>query len=110
MSEEKLPTREEVMASLTEMIEVKRLQAELQELNTKIASGRAEELRAIIYIDQLTNPKEKGTEYSGGGMQSHVVTQEDLDNNPEMVEAGIAVGEEIMIPKTPEPSKKLKKK
>lgn len=109
MSEEKLPTREEIIASLQEMIEVKKLQAELQELSSKIATARAEELRAIMFIEQLTNPKEKGSEYSGGGMQSHVVTQEDLDSNPEMKEAGIEVGEEILIPK-PEQSKKLKKK
>jgi hypothetical protein len=109
MSEEKLPTREELIASLKEMIEVKELQAQLQELNAKIAGSRAEELRAIVFIEQMTNPKEKGNEYKGGGMENHVVTQEDLDNNPEMAEAGIEVGMEILVPKSTEP-KKLKKK
>lgn len=33
---------------------------------------------------------------------AHVVTQEDLDNNPELVEKGIKVGDEIFIPVPPE--------
>jgi hypothetical protein len=35
----------------------------------------------------------------------HTVTQEDMDNNPEMVEAGIKVGDEILIPKNSAPTK-----
>jgi hypothetical protein len=30
--------------------------------------------------------------------QKHIVTQEDLDNNPDLVNAGVQVGEEIDIP------------
>ena len=88
------------------MIEVKKLQAELQEFNTKIAVSRAEELRALQFQAQMLNPQAKDE-----NVHAHTVTQEDLDNNPELVEAGVEVGEEILIPKAETPKeKKLKKK
>lgn len=111
--EQKAPTKEEVVQFLQEQLEVKRLQAELAELNAKIAVGRAEELKALMFIEQITNPKPKGNEYQGEeNTQVHTVTQEDLDNNPELAEAGVEVGEEILIPKQEEApkEKKLKKK
>lgn len=107
--EQKTPTKEEVIKFFQEQIEVKTLQAQLQELDSKIANFRAEELRALSFIAQMTNPKAKGNEHTGGDVQSHTVTQEDLDNNPELQEAGVEVGEEILIPATKE-ERKLKKK
>lgn len=100
---EQTPSKEEIMASLSEMIDVKKLQVELQELNTKMAVSRAEELRALQFQAQMVNPKPDNT-------QVHTVTQEDLDNNPELAEAGVEVGEEILIPKDAPKEKKLKKK
>lgn len=98
--EKSIPTKEEVMQFLKEQLDVKKLQAELAELNMKIAVGRAEELKALMFIEQMTNPKPKGDEYQGkANTQVHTVTQEDLDNNPELAEAGVEVGEEILIPK-----------
>ena len=88
------------------MIEVKKLQVELQELNTKMAVSRAEELRALQFQAQMINPQPAKDD-----VQPHTVTQEDLDNNPELVEAGVEVGEEILIPKQePAKEKKLKRK
>ncbi len=98
-----IPSREEMIKSLSEIIEVKKLQTELQELTTRLAVGKAEELRAIQYQAQVLNPPEIN-EY----VQSHIVTQDDLDNIPDLVKAGIEVGEEILVPKQSE--KKLKKK
>ena len=93
MSEQqKAPSKEEVIAFLSEQIEVKTVQLQLQELNTKLAVARAEELKALSFIGQVTNPQPTQT-------VSHVVTQEDIDNNPELKEAGIEVGQEIQIPK-----------
>ena len=109
--EQKTTTKEEVVLFLQEQLEVKKLQAELAELNMKIAVGRAEELKALMFIEQVTNPKPKGDEYQGTeNTQVHTVTQEDLDNNPELAEAGVEVGEEILIPKETPKEKKLKKK
>lgn len=56
--EQKAPSKEEVIAFFKEQIEVKRVQLELQELNTAMAVGRAEELKALAFIAQLTTPPE----------------------------------------------------
>lgn len=100
-----IPSREEIISSLSEMIEVKKLQTELQELNTRMAVARAEEIRAIQFQAQVLNPQA-----NNDNVQPHTVTQEDLDNNPDLVEAGVEVGEEILVPKKPAAEKKLKKK
>jgi hypothetical protein len=108
MSEEqKVPSKEEVMTFLIEQIEVKELQVKLQELNTKLAKARAEELQAISFVAQMTNPRTEENE-----MVPHTLTQEDLDENPELVEDGYAVGDSIVIPKPVEEKKSrtLKKK
>jgi hypothetical protein len=115
MSEEKsVPTKEEIMSFLKEQIEVKELQLKLQEINAGLAVARAEELKALAFIGQMTT--------QGGGQKSeqpqgtpHTITQEDLDANPELVEAGVQVGDDIIIPTAAEqaegvPAKKLKKK
>lgn len=99
MSEEqKVPSKEEVIAFLSEQIEVKKVQYELQELNTKLAVARAEELKALQFISQITNPQAQqpqGVPYN--------LTQEDLDNNPELVEAGLKVGDEVLRAEQPQP-------
>lgn len=44
--------------------------------------------------------QEKEAEAKGNPeMQDHVVTQEDLDGNPELVEQGVSVGDTIQLPK-----------
>lgn len=50
------PTKEEVIAFFQEQIEVKKVQLELQQINTELAVGRAEELKALAFIAQITNP------------------------------------------------------
>lgn len=100
MSEEKQPTREEVMAFLVESIEISELRAKLQSLNTSIAKDRAEELKALVFIAQLTNPNTEE-------MSKHVITEEDFKNNPEIAEAGFKVGDEVTIPE--QVKRKLKK-
>ena len=95
--EEKIPTKEEVINFLTEQIDVKKVQYELQELNTKLAVARAEELKALSFIGQITNPQNDTVK--------HVVTQQDIDNNPEMSEAGIKAGDEILVAKEDAPNK-----
>jgi len=103
MSEEqKVPSKEEIVAFLKEQIEVKELQAQLQELNTRLAKGIAEELQALNFIGNMTNPNQdvpRGT--------PHKITEEDLVNHPELVEAGLKVGDEVM--KSEEPVAEEKK-
>lgn len=91
MSEQQVPTKEEILAMIAEQIEIKKAQVELQELNAKLATYRADEIKALAFIAQMTNPQQPPT-------QPHTVTQEDLDANPELVEAGVQVGDEVLIP------------
>ena len=103
--EQKVPTKEELVAFFNEQIEVKKVQLELQQLNTGLATSRAEELKALAFIGQITqqpNGKPEGT--------PHTITQEDMDNNPELAEEGIKVGDEVIIPSMPQAEKRSLKK
>jgi len=104
--EQKVPTKEEIIAFIKEQIEVKTVQLELQELNTGLASARAEELKALAFIAQMT-------QQNGGAKPEgtpHTITQEDMDNNPELIEEGIKVGDEVIIPSMPPTEKRSLKK
>ena len=58
--EQKAPSKEEVIEFFQEQIEVKKVQLELQELNAALAGARAEELKALSFIAQITQqPKEE---------------------------------------------------
>lgn len=103
LTEEQAPSKEKVIAFFTEQIEVKKMQYELQELNTKLAVARAEELKALAFISQMTNPQGKNENPYEGGVP-HTITQEDMDANPELAEQGIKVGDEVLIPAEPEVS------
>lgn len=94
MSEEqKVPTKEEIMTFLKEQIEVKELQAQLQDLNTRLAKARAEELQAISFVAQLTNPQQQDEG------EPYTLTEQDLSSNPELAEQGLKVGDEVFVPK-----------
>lgn len=93
-NEQHVPTKEELMKFFQEQIDVKKLQVELQELNAAMATARAEELKALSFIAQMTNPETGQPQAT----KKHVVTQQDLDANPELVEAGVEVGQEVIIP------------
>lgn len=109
-TEQAVPSKEDLIKFFQEQIDVKVVQVQLQELNTKLATLRAEELKALSFIGNITNPQQPPT-------QKHIVTQEDLDANPELVEAGVQVGDEVLIPvqedvldtEAPSPKRKLKK-
>ena len=60
--EKKIPTKEEIINYLQEQIEVKKVQLELQNINTALAVGKAEELKALAFIAQLTNPQQQEEE------------------------------------------------
>ena len=114
MSEEqKIPTKEELIAFFAEQVEVKKAQLELQMISTELAVQKAEELKALAFIAQMTTQQSAKQEQPEG--TPHTITQEDLDNNPELVEAGLSVGDDILIPTAEQfaegaPAKKLKKK
>jgi hypothetical protein len=96
------PTTEELIEGLKTSIELRKVQLELQQLNTAMAVSRAEEVRALSFMAQMREPEEDDA-------IPHVVTQEDIDNNPELKEAGVAVGQEILIPNPKPKNRNLKK-
>ena len=110
--EQQVPTKEELINFFKEQIEVKKVQLELQELNTNLAVAKAEELKALGFIAQMTTPPQQGQKSAQPEGTPHTLTQEDLDNNPDLASGGFMVGDDIMIPTQPEeaPVKKLKKK
>ena len=59
MSEEtKQPSKEEFIAHMQEQIEVTEIRLKLQDLNSKLAKSRAEEIQALMFIAQATtDPK-----------------------------------------------------
>jgi hypothetical protein len=99
------PSKEDIIKFLEEQMEVKEAQYKLQELNTKLAVARAEELKALQFIAQMTNPQPPADAVP------HNLTQQDMDENPELVDQGFKVGDEVLVPKDSEPAKRsLKKK
>ena len=102
-----VPTKEEIIAFIKEQIEVKTVQLELQNLNTGLATSRAEELKALAFIAQITQQGNASGKPEG---TPHTITQEDMDNNPELAEEGIKVGDEVIIPSMPPAEKRSLKK
>ena len=105
LNEQQAPTKEEVIKFLNEQIEVKQVQLQLQALNADLAEARAREVKALGFVAQMTNPQPPADAVP------HNLTQEDIDQNPELSEQGFKVGDEVLIPKEAQPSKRsLKKK
>ena len=90
------PSKEAIMQMLSEQIEVTKLRVELQELNTKFAQLRLEELKSIAITAQITNPSPSSSNMEEGVVPQKL-TQEDLDNNPELISKGFKVGDEVLI-------------
>lgn len=93
--EQKLPSKEELIAFLQEQIDVKKLQVELQELNTRLAKGKAEELQALSFVAQVTNPQ--AATPPPPNAQPHILTEEDMQQHPELSEQGFKVGDEVLM-------------
>lgn len=104
MSEQKVPTKEEMIKFLTEQIELKEVQLKLQVINTQLAESRSSELKALQFIAQITNPTPPPDAVP------HTLSQEDIDENPELVEQGFKIGDEVLVPKDSEPAKRKLKK
>jgi len=102
--EQKLPSKAEVVAFLQEQIDVKKLQVELQELNTRLAIGKAEELKALSFVAQVTNPQAAPPD-----AEPHTLTEEDIEENPELTEQGFKVGDEVLVAKEEPKQRSLKK-
>ena len=102
--EPRVPTKEEIIAMLNDQLEVKELQARLAEANMKIAVARAKEIEALGFIGQAM----AGSKQTPPG-NLHTLTQEDFDNNPELVDEGLKVGDQVIIPLPEELRAEIKK-
>lgn len=89
--EDKIPTKEEIISFLKEQIEVKSAQLELQRINTELATLKVEEVKAYAFMGQMQNP-------SPDSLQDHVLSKEDIENNPELAEEGLKEGDTVQIP------------
>ena len=86
------PTKEQMINFYKEQLEVKEVQLQVQELNTKIATSRANELEALAKVDHFTKQV-------AGDIVQHVLTQKDVDRYPQISEQNLKVGDTISIPK-----------
>ena len=98
------PSKEDIIKFLAEQMEVKEAQFKLQELNTKLAVARAEELKALQFIAQVTNPQVPAD------AKRHTLTEEDLKENPTLSEQGFNVGDEVMLANEEEKQPSSKKR
>jgi len=100
---EKIPTQAEQIKFLKDQMPLKRLQVELQKLNTDFVELKVREFEAITKLQQIEEVQAKSKAehdaFLKENMTEHTITQEDLDNNPEMVESKLEVGQKIGIPK-----------
>lgn len=84
------PSKEQIIAWYKEQIEVTSLRRDLSVLQMEIAKNDAQRLQATILMAQMQDPSSKNE-------VEHVITQEDLDANPELVENGVKVGDTILV-------------
>ncbi len=88
------PTYDEMVASLEKSIKLAELQVRMQELNMQMASYRAVELESFAKIQHFSKPN------SNQEMIEHIVSEDDMKNNPQLAEQGIKAGDKITIPKS----------
>ena len=85
-----------VITWMNEQIEFKEVQLKLQELDTKIAVSKAEYMKAMYTVAQISNPQQNSPSPE---LTEHLLTEEDLQANPDLVEQGFKAGDVVGVPK-----------
>ncbi len=85
-----------VITWMNEQIEFKEVQLKLQELDTKIAISKAEYMKAMYTVAQISNPQQNSPSPE---LTEHILTEEDLQANPDLVEQGFKAGDVVGVPK-----------
>ncbi len=108
-NEKKTPTKAEVLNFYKEQIEVAKLRRELAEIVCLTAEFDARRIEAIAKQAHFSAAGQQQPPQQGmpEGVIPHTVTQEDLDNNPELVEQGIKVGDVVGITEKPQPEDQM---
>ena len=94
------PDKEKIIEWMNGQIEFKEIQLKLQELDTKIAVTKAEYMKAMYTIAQISNPQQN--HQGSPELSEHTLTEEDLQANPDLIEQGFKVGDIVGIPKMEE--------
>ena len=94
------PDKAKIIEWMNGQIEFKEIQLKLQELDTKIAVTKAEYMKAMYTIAQISNPQQN--HQGSPELSEHTLTEEDLQANPDLVEQGFKVGDVVGIPKMEE--------
>lgn len=99
MSEEKkqMPSKEDVLKFYNQQIEVNSVRRDLAKINAEIAEYEFKRFEFTVALAQLSSNSK-----TNQAVKQHVVTEEDLENNPELAENGIKVGDTINIAAEPE--------
>ena len=100
-----LPSKEEVIKFYKEQIDIAKLRRELAEIVCATAEYDARRAEAIAKQAHFSAPSPQNLQ-NNDGVVAHTVTQEDLDNNPELKEHGIKVGDVIGISEKPDTEEK----
>jgi hypothetical protein len=101
--EKKLPTKEEVIKFYKEQIEVAKFRRDLAEILSQTADYDARRAESIAKQAHFSGPRPSQVNNDlPEGVIPHTVTQEDIDNNPELAEQGIKVGDVIGITEKPD--------
>lgn len=95
-TEEQEMTPAQVLSKLKANLPLRRAQVEMQELNTRMVHLRVQELEAMAKLQQFQAEQSRMAQES---IVEYVITEQDIKNNPEMLEQGIKVGQTIGIPK-----------
>jgi len=90
------PDRAKIIEWMNGQIEFKEIQLKLQQLDTSIAVTKAEYMKAMYTIAQISNPQQNSPSPE---LAEHTLTEEDLEANPDLVEQGFKAGDVVGIPK-----------
>jgi len=85
------PSQEDVIKWMKSQISFKKVQLELQSLDTQITQLREQQAKSMMLIAQYSSVPEE--------LEEHVITEEDIKNYPEISEQGMKVGETVKVPK-----------
>jgi hypothetical protein len=84
------PNKEQVLVWMKEQIDFKTVQLEMQELDTKIALSKFQQMEALYKISMLTSTEEEATTAAA---KEHIITEEDMEAHPHLTEMGYKVGD-----------------
>lgn len=84
-------SKDDVIKWMKEQISFKKVQLELQSLDTQITQLREQQAKSMMLIAQYSNLPEE--------LEEHVLTEDDVKEHPQLLEQGLKEGDVVKIPK-----------